>query len=121
MRISDWSSDVCSSDLDHARHRNAAERARQGVGMESLCATRGADDVVVWIFVRAAVPAGRRHARLLAQGKRYRVERYHHDRQLRHDLCAGVYMGTISRSLASSRFRTAGSPFALAYDRKNVW
>src|SRR3546814_3950813 len=76
--------------------------------MESLCATRGADDVVVWIFVRAAVPAGRRHARLLAQGKRYRVERYHHDRQRRHDLCAEVSMGTLARSLASSRVRTAG-------------
>src|SRR3546814_18092989 len=27
MRISDWSSDVCSSDLEHRRRRNAADAA----------------------------------------------------------------------------------------------
>src|SRR3546814_8067717 len=46
MRISDWSSSVCSSDLDDLRHadlrvRNADERA--GLGLESRRAQPGPD------------------------------------------------------------------------------
>src|SRR3546814_19273519 len=43
MRISDWSSDVCSSDLQFGRGRGAAERTRTSTGSPAspLAATGG--------------------------------------------------------------------------------
>src|SRR3546814_12475935 len=40
MRISDWSSDVCSSDLVRARHRQALCPRLDGQGDDRLCRAR---------------------------------------------------------------------------------
>src|SRR3546814_1729655 len=64
MRISDWSSDVCSSDLP----RLADEGRRQGVrqidaDLQRITARHRADhiaEVIVWIFKRRGHRSGRR-------------------------------------------------------------
>src|SRR3546814_5452836 len=50
MRISDWSSDVCSSDLDQDRtsrspHQLVGDRADQGAGQAAAPVRADADDV----------------------------------------------------------------------------
>src|SRR3546814_10730204 len=68
MRISDWSSDVCSSDLpefsDGAARENgrAADLHRQGPWRGDLCPVCGRDlsDVEEWGAYRFRAPAGTR-------------------------------------------------------------
>src|SRR3546814_20508309 len=74
MRISDWSSDVCSSDLDHddiglfaADRGNVAralERARQTLGVVDVhLAAEGAHLVGAWAAIEALRGDGRRDER----------------------------------------------------------
>src|SRR3546814_12440145 len=46
MRISDWSSDVCSSDLSVWRHRSAGGVAQRGLGNRRRGHRRGTVEVV---------------------------------------------------------------------------
>src|SRR3546814_4991850 len=74
MRISDWSSDVCSSDLDHAdiglfaadrgNVARALERARQTLGVVDVhLAAEGAHLVGAWAAIEALRGDGRRDER----------------------------------------------------------
>src|SRR5690606_39461058 len=80
---------------------------RQAVDLEGVHAARGADDVLLRFRLGHAVPAGRRHAGVLAQGKRHRAEEHHAHRQRRHDLHAQVPVGAAGRPLAAA----AAGPF----------
>src|SRR3546814_5068605 len=66
MRISDWSSDVCSSDLSLAAavHGGATRRESVLAGLEAIAASGGADVVLIHDAARPFIP-GEVVARLL--------------------------------------------------------
>src|SRR3546814_18724369 len=66
MRISDWSSDVCSSDLSLAAavHGGATRRESVLAGLEAIAASGGADVVLIHDAARPFIP-GEMVARLL--------------------------------------------------------
>src|SRR3546814_13811255 len=76
MRISDWSSDVCSSDLPLPRHeqRAAIEEARQRVGVgkvsRALFGLSALDDFAVEILVAAPAEEDQRDIEYQRGGQR---------------------------------------------------
>src|SRR3546814_18865188 len=75
MRISDWSSDVCSSDLRRARSVGEADRAGRGIGIarrpiETVAANRIVQDREPAVDQRAALALGQRRFEHLRDGDR---------------------------------------------------
>src|SRR3546814_19314307 len=60
MRISDWSSDVCSSDLQYTR----ANRTQEGAGGHSRSLVRARRKANIELLVRNQLPAGGRTLRV---------------------------------------------------------